>query len=580
MRKETKVGLSLVALLLGVFCFVLYKRIQGRGREAAEALAQQEAVAPMETTQVTAKPVLDGPPRKVADTSSGLMSQAWRQPQRPAGNEARFAQAQPPAAVDAVDPFAGRVASTVDPIAADPVADATNAMPADDRGIVARDEATMVQDAAMVQSEPIAQGAAGADDFVRSEPPVPADDRMAARQPTPAEPSQPIDQPPAATYEAEAVAGSQPTYRETFQAAEPAAQPEPIAQAEPAATQAEPVAASRRYEEPRYEEPRQPEPRHDDRLRDEPPQAGYAARSFEEPAANGYRDQYAEQPPREQFSRAGDRRQDIDPQYGMDAQAGRGQEPYQPADPQEFEREPARGSFAAARFVAQGRPAVAEEVADPATYGGGGDRWHPDRNAAAYAGQPPATGSQPYYDNRAAAGAPPAAQAPAAAPRGQYTVAPNDSFWSISRKLYGDGGFFKALAEHNRRKFPQTRNLKVGDVISAPPAEELRKAYPDLCPKLRQPAPATARTVSSQQRLNAGRIYVVEDGDTLFDIARHELGTPARWVEIFELNADRLSNDFDYIKPGTELVLPADPVRGETRPRENVTRRPGNPTSR
>lgn len=64
MRKETKVGLALITVLLSVFCFVLYKRIQGRNREAAQLLAQEQAESPVETTQVTAKPVLDGPPRR------------------------------------------------------------------------------------------------------------------------------------------------------------------------------------------------------------------------------------------------------------------------------------------------------------------------------------------------------------------------------------------------------------------------------------------------------------------------------------------------------------------------------------
>jgi len=584
MRKETKVGVSLVALLLGVFCFVLYKRVQGRSREAAEALAQQEVVAAMETTQVTAKPVLDSPPRQVPEvTGSRLMEQAWRQPVRPtpapesqfAGNGARLAQAQPPAPVEAVDPFAGRVSRSMEPVA-EPVA----AEAGGDRGFVASE--------AVAQEMAAAQDVAAADALDRGEEPLANDRvtvavrtsraqdveagalaseaepvetyRLAAEQPTPPERPQAMEPQPVATYSAAEPAETHPAYRETYRAQAPVAQ-------------VEPVTAARRYEEPRYEEPRQQLPQREHGLRDESPAAGYAARVYQEPAA---RDPYAEPVAQEPYSRGGYPGQDLDQRYAMDGPASRAAEPYRGAE-EDFEREPARGSFAQARFVAQGRPAVAEEAADPVPYGG--DRWHPDRNAAPAAqpqSQTPA--SQSYYDSRGAAGVV-ASQPPAAAPRGQYTVMPNDSFWTISRKLYGDGGFFKALAEHNRRKFPDTRSLKVGDVISAPPAEELRKAYPDLCPKLRQPAPATARTVSGQQRLNAGRIYVVEEGDTLFDIARHELGSPARWVEIFELNADRLSNDFDYIKPGTELILPADPVRGDVR-RENVTRRPGNPASR
>ncbi len=63
--------------------------------------------------------------------------------------------------------------------------------------------------------------------------------------------------------------------------------------------------------------------------------------------------------------------------------------------------------------------------------------------------------------------------------------------------------------------------------------------------------------------------YVVEEGDTLFDIARHELGEASRWVEIYELNRDRLGNDHDYLTPGLKLTLPSD-----TRT-DRVTLRPG-----
>src|SRR5688572_32376490 len=46
--------------------------------------------------------------------------------------------------------------------------------------------------------------------------------------------------------------------------------------------------------------------------------------------------------------------------------------------------------------------------------------------------------------------------------------------------------------------------------------------------------------------------------DTLFDIARYELGDAKRWPEIYQLNRVALGVDIDYVKPGTKLVLPMD----------------------
>ncbi len=52
------------------------------------------------------------------------------------------------------------------------------------------------------------------------------------------------------------------------------------------------------------------------------------------------------------------------------------------------------------------------------------------------------------------------------------------------------------------------------------------------------------------------RRYTVVDGDTLFNIARYELGKASRWVEIYELNRDVLGKDFNELRPGIKLVLP------------------------
>ncbi len=155
---------------------------------------------------------------------------------------------------------------------------------------------------------------------------------------------------------------------------------------------------------------------------------------------------------------------------------------------------------------------------------------------------------------------------------GKYTVQPNDTLWSVSEKVYGTGRYFKAIAEHNRSTLPRPGQLAVGTVISVPPVNELEQRYPALCPKQRKSALVKPRTVqaSTRQRMGRGDVYVVEEGDTLFDIARHELGKASRWAEIYELNRDTLGEDFDYLQPGTELAMPQ---RAAT---DAVTRQPGN----
>jgi nucleoid-associated protein YgaU len=157
----------------------------------------------------------------------------------------------------------------------------------------------------------------------------------------------------------------------------------------------------------------------------------------------------------------------------------------------------------------------------------------------------------------------------ASAKPGQYVVQPNDNYWTISEKVYGTGGYFKAIFEQNRPKHPNAERLQVGEVLSVPDPAALQKSYPDLCPKPGHAA-APQRAMPASARMRPGtRVYVVEEGDTLFEIARHQLGKPSRWGEIYQLNREALGGDFDYLKPGTELLIP-----GDSRP-DPIARQPG-----
>ncbi|HUT13425.1 MAG TPA: LysM peptidoglycan-binding domain-containing protein [Thermoguttaceae bacterium] len=151
-------------------------------------------------------------------------------------------------------------------------------------------------------------------------------------------------------------------------------------------------------------------------------------------------------------------------------------------------------------------------------------------------------------------------------PDGEYTVQPNDSYWVISERLYGTGNYFKALAEHNRNRIPLANQLAVGDVISVPGVAELERDYPGLCPKPGRLETLRNRTsnIHSVSTYMGGRTYVVQEGDTLADIARHELGKLSRWPEIHELNRGVLGDDPDYLSPGIELVLPDDNAPSST----------------
>jgi nucleoid-associated protein YgaU len=142
---------------------------------------------------------------------------------------------------------------------------------------------------------------------------------------------------------------------------------------------------------------------------------------------------------------------------------------------------------------------------------------------------------------------------------GKYTIQPNDNLWVISEKVYGTGGYFKALYEHNRLRLQRPDQLVVNTILVVPPIATLEKNYPALCPKQRKSAVVRASAIPAStrgRRASGANAYVVAEGDTLFDIARYELGKASRWAEIYELNRDVLGEDYDHLRPGTELVMP------------------------
>jgi nucleoid-associated protein YgaU len=149
-------------------------------------------------------------------------------------------------------------------------------------------------------------------------------------------------------------------------------------------------------------------------------------------------------------------------------------------------------------------------------------------------------------------------------PGDSYVVQPQDTFWTISRKKYGTARYFQALAELNKKHVPDATRMRPGVKVSTPPTEILETQYSQFLPK------GSAVEVASGER-PAGKsglpgFFTSADGkpryrtgekDTLSDIAAKHLGRASRWIQVFEMNRDKLTSP-NQVKVGTELVLPAD----------------------
>ena len=145
-----------------------------------------------------------------------------------------------------------------------------------------------------------------------------------------------------------------------------------------------------------------------------------------------------------------------------------------------------------------------------------------------------------------------------------YVTKEGDSLWTIAQTIYGDGRYFRALHEMNREKLVRADSIPVGMSLDFSTAEELQKAYPNLCPKPEQTsisgddgdAAATDQALDDDQDQ---RYYRTEDGDTLFEIARQRLGQASRHLEIYSLNRFHIRETANHLTPlggGIQLLMP------------------------
>lgn len=126
------------------------------------------------------------------------------------------------------------------------------------------------------------------------------------------------------------------------------------------------------------------------------------------------------------------------------------------------------------------------------------------------------------------------------------TVVAGDTLWELTERVYGDGRLFRAVFAVNETALQGSSKLQPGTLLRFPPQQELVRRFPGLIPAdLLEPA--------------ASQSYQTAAGDSLFSIARDELGQASRYLEIMELNRDVLPANVrhsDQLPSGLKLILP------------------------
>lgn len=178
---------------------------------------------------------------------------------------------------------------------------------------------------------------------------------------------------------------------------------------------------------------------------------------------------------------------------------------------------------------------------------------------------------------------------------GTYTVQDGDSYWNISKKVYGTAKYFQVLADHNRRTIADPQKMKTGVAIETPPASVLqrqlktvRRAAPTGLAGRIEPSGRADRAASSgsnnaassaAESVVVGRretqpkepsgilfnqqgypLYRIGKTDTLTSIASDHLGRASRWQQVYNMNRDQLQSP-DKLQIGMLLKLPSDASR-------------------
>ena len=151
----------------------------------------------------------------------------------------------------------------------------------------------------------------------------------------------------------------------------------------------------------------------------------------------------------------------------------------------------------------------------------------------------------------------PGTPSPAAPGTTSYKVEKGDTLQTISKKFYGTFNKWRVIADANNISNPAS--LRIGQVLSIPqaasqPAAPAPAAVAAPASDGSTPKPVAETTQPAAEEAAKGRVYVVQQGDSLWKIAAKFYGRGDLHTVIEAANKDTLKSK--NLKVGQKLVIP------------------------
>ena len=142
-------------------------------------------------------------------------------------------------------------------------------------------------------------------------------------------------------------------------------------------------------------------------------------------------------------------------------------------------------------------------------------------------------------------------------------VKPGDTLGELSSKYLGSSKYWKEIVKANKDQIKNANEIRAGMTLKLPNVGKNKATKPGADSGLKKPKFGSSFKPSFSDKgkktaksSGSGRTYKVKAGESLYGIAKKQLGNGGRWREIFDLNKGLLSSP-DAIKAGQTIKLPA-----------------------